>query len=63
MKRRQSLLALAIEREDWDAAAVVLLYGVTEAMKRVPPEALEEMIELLSEERPRRAKKARRGHR
>jgi hypothetical protein len=62
-RRRQSLLALAIERKDWDAAAVVLLYGVMQAMKRMPPEAIEEMIELLSEEPPRRAKRVRRGHR
>lgn len=56
MKRRRSLLAVAIEREDWDAAAVVLLLGVVEAAHRIPPETLEEMIALLSEKYPGRSR-------
>ena len=64
MKRRtRSLLSVAIEREDWDAAAVVLLLGVVEAARLVPAETLEEMIALLSEKHPHRARKRpRRSH-
>ena len=63
MKRRKSLLAVAIEREDWDAAAVVLLLGMVETMRKVPPEALEEMIATLAEEHPHKARRRpRRSH-
>jgi len=64
MKRRRSLLSVAIEREDWEAAAVVLLLGLVEATRDIPPEALEEMIAELSEKQPRhvRSRKPRRAH-
>jgi hypothetical protein len=54
MKRRKTLLAAAIEREDWDAAAVVLLLGVVEAAHAIPSGSLEEMIAELAERHPRR---------
>jgi hypothetical protein len=52
-------LALAIERAEWEVAALYLLLGVTRAARALPPEAVEAMIELLAgdAERPRR-----RGH-
>lgn len=64
MKRRKTLLAAAIEREDWDAAAVVLLLGVVEAAPKLPSESLEEMINILAEKHPHRAhaRKPRRAH-
>jgi len=64
MKRRRSLLSVAIEREDWEAAAVVLLLGLVEATRDIPAEALEEMIAELSEEQTRhvRSRKPRRAH-
>lgn len=61
MKRR-SLLAAAIEREDWDAAAVVLLLGVVEAARKLPPQTLEEMIALLAEKHPHRRARPRKRH-
>jgi hypothetical protein len=67
MKRRRSLLSLAIECENWEAASVLLLYGAIEVTKRIPRETLEEMISVLEAEeaRPHRppARKPRRAHR
>lgn len=63
MKARRSLLSVAIEREDWEAAALCLLLGVTRAARKLPPETLEEMIELLAETPPHRTRERRkRGH-
>jgi hypothetical protein len=62
MKPRRSELAAAIEREDWDAVALRLLLGVTTAARRLPPETLEQMIELLSET-PASEPRTKRGHR
>lgn len=63
MKARKSILAAAIEREDWETAAICLLLGVSRAARTLPPEALEQMIELLAEDAPRRKKgRARGGH-
>ena len=63
MKRSRSLLAAAIEREDWEAAALCLLLGVTRAARKLPPETVEEMIELLAEAPPpRKRQRRRRGH-
>jgi hypothetical protein len=62
MKRSRSLEA-AIEREDWEAAAYYLLLGVTRAARKLPPEALGEMIELLAEEHPHvKRTRPKRGH-
>ena len=46
------VLATAIERREWEAAALCLLVAVAEAANRLPPEALEEMLELLAAEGP-----------
>jgi hypothetical protein len=59
MRGRVSLLQAAIEREDWETAALCLALGVVRAARKLPPEALEEMIEQLSvieDERPRRGR-------
>jgi hypothetical protein len=50
MNRARSLLETAIEREDWETAALCLLLGVTRAARKLPPEAIEEMIALLADE-------------
>ncbi|MBI1886337.1 MAG: hypothetical protein HYS09_08535 [Chloroflexi bacterium] len=47
-----STLALAIERKQWEAAALCLALGVTRAASRLPPEAIDSLLELL--ERPPR---------
>ena len=44
------VLQQAIERRQWGAAALCLLVAVAEAANRLPPAAVEEMIELLSAE-------------
>ena len=48
MKARRSILQAAIEREDWETAALCLALGVVRAARKLPPEALEEMIGQLS---------------
>lgn len=55
------VLALAIERRQWELAAVCLALGVTRAARALPPQALEELIEILSvEARPRAHNRPRR---
>jgi hypothetical protein len=44
------VLQRAIGEKDWEAAALCLLVAVAEAASRLPPGAIEEMIELLSAE-------------
>jgi hypothetical protein len=41
------VLARAIERRDWSLAAICLLLGVADAASRLPPDALESLLELL----------------
>jgi hypothetical protein len=53
MRRARPLLEVAIEREDWETAAFCLLLGTVKVARAIPPETLEEMIEMLSET-PRR---------
>ncbi|HVP05536.1 MAG TPA: hypothetical protein VMT90_07675 [Dehalococcoidia bacterium] len=54
---------MAIERQEWEVAALVLLLGVTRAARLLPPETLEAMIDLLEESPPhRRRERRRRGH-
>lgn len=61
---RDSLLAAAIERQDWDTTALLLFIGVTRAARKLPPDAIEQMIEALSETPPERQRARRtRGHR
>jgi hypothetical protein len=45
--RDRSLLAVAIEREDWDLAALCLLVGIARAAQKLPPETLDALLELL----------------
>ena len=40
-------LAVAIERQQWELAALCLLLGVTRAAAALPPDALEGLIEVL----------------
>jgi hypothetical protein len=47
--RDRSLLAVAIEREDWDLAALCLVYGALKAVEALPKEVLEELLTLLEE--------------
>ncbi|MEX2159562.1 MAG: hypothetical protein WEB04_09200 [Dehalococcoidia bacterium] len=41
------LLAVAIERRAWDLAALCLLAGLLDATSRLPPETLDELLQLL----------------
>jgi hypothetical protein len=41
------LLAVAIERRDWDLAALCLLAGLLDATSRLPHETLDELLQLL----------------
>jgi hypothetical protein len=43
-------LTTAIERKDWELAALCLLLGVTRAAAGLPPDAIEAMVEVLSAE-------------
>ncbi len=42
------VLHRAIDERQWEAAALCLLVAVAEAANRLPPQALEEMLELLA---------------
>ncbi len=42
-----STLAIAIERKNWELAALCLLLGVAEVASKLPPETLERLLELL----------------
>ena len=42
-----SALRWAIEREDWELAALCLLYGMARAAAKLAPETLDELIEEL----------------
>jgi hypothetical protein len=59
MKRPRPLLEVAIQEENWEAAALCLLLGFVRAAHKIPPETLEEMIELLSEAPHRRTTRKR----
>ena len=43
-------LAVAIERKHWELAALCLLLGLTEAAAKLPPEAIEGLLEVLAAE-------------
>jgi len=43
-------LAVAIERKHWELAALCLLLGLTEAAAKLPPEAIEGLVEVLAAE-------------
>lgn len=43
-------LALAIERKEWELAALYLLLGVSRAAANLPPDAIYGLLEVLSAE-------------
>ena len=43
-----STLAVAIERKQWNLAALLLLLGVAEAAEALPPDAVEGLLEVLA---------------
>jgi len=48
--RGRPLLAVAIEREDWELAALCLLLGAVRAAATLPPDAVEALLEELAPE-------------
>ena len=55
------VLHRAIDQSQWETAALCLLVAVAEAANRLPPQAIEEMLELLaaSTATPRQRRKKR----
>lgn len=45
---KAGVLQRAIDDRQWETAALCLLVAVAEAANRLPPQALEEMLELLA---------------
>ena len=45
-----SALAQAIERKEWELAALYLLLGVSRAAAKLPPDAIYGLLEVLSAE-------------
>ena len=63
-KGTRPLLDVAIEREDWELAALCLMWGVVEAARKYPQEALEALLDELELEAAVPGPKSRRaGHR
>jgi hypothetical protein len=66
-----SLLEWAIEHEEWEMAALCLLLGLIQSLRRVPPEVVDAMIDEMAglelEDEPhahrRRDRRGRRGRR
>ena len=48
--KAMSGLALAIERREWELAALYLLLGVSRAAAKLPPDAIHGLLEVLSAE-------------
>jgi hypothetical protein len=48
--KAMSALALAIEREQWELTALYLLLGVSRAAAKLPPDAIDGLLEVLSAE-------------
>jgi hypothetical protein len=46
----RGLLSAAIEQENWELAALCLLAGMAEAARLLPPDAVEELLEVLAGE-------------
>ena len=44
----RSLLEIAIEREEWELAAWCIVAGVMDAAASLPPEAVDELMEMLA---------------
>ncbi len=55
-------LAVAIERKHWELAALCLLLGLTEAAAKLPPEAIEGLLEVLAAEGESPRRKGRSRH-
>ncbi len=55
-------LALAIQKKEWELAALCLLLGVTRAAAALPPDAVEGLLEML-EAAPAQRPRGRRGER
>jgi hypothetical protein len=58
---KKSLLAMAIEREDWETAALCLMLGVVEAANKLPRETLEALLDELALESALEGPRARRA--
>jgi hypothetical protein len=43
-------LAIAIEKEQWEVAALYLLIGMQKAIEALPPETVEALLELIEDE-------------
>ncbi len=43
-----SMLAVAIQRKEWELASLCLLMGVVEAAVALPPDAVEGLLEVLA---------------
>lgn len=58
----KSLFARAIEREDWEVAALCLMLGVLQAAEKMPRETLDALFDELDleDERPRHIRRQRR---
>jgi hypothetical protein len=56
-----SALALAIERKEWELAALYLLLGVSRAAAKLPPDAVYGLLEALSSEGGERSPSPRGG--
>jgi hypothetical protein len=56
-----SALALAIERKEWELAALYLLLGVSRAAAKLPPDAIYGLLEVLSAEGREGSPSSRRG--
>ena len=56
----ERILALAIERKDWELAALCVVLQAVEMVRELPPEAADAMLQLLDTEKgeapPRRRK-------
>ena len=59
--KAMSALALAIERKQWEVAALYLLLGVSQAAAKLPPDAIYGLLEVLSAESGEGLPSARRG--
>jgi hypothetical protein len=59
--KAMSALALAIERKQWELAALYLLLGVSRAAAKLPPDAINGLMEVLSVEGGEALPPSRRG--
>jgi hypothetical protein len=59
----KSLLAIAIEREDWEVAALCLALGVLKAAEELPQETLDALLDELDfeDQGPYRIRRQRKG--